>query len=254
MEKSGVEGQPVRLSVLERFPALKEIPKSAFPQHVLIIPDGNRRFARSLSEESIFGHRKGVEVLQSILRDLRELPIQTVTVWGFSADNWQRSEEELGALMGLFEQAIKANLPELMQYNTRFVHLGRKDRLPESLQEAIRKAELETTENMGQTLCLAIDFGGMDQEIRMMEKLRMMKEDQPLTREIVEGLRDGDGTIPSADLIIRTSGEMRTSDIGWLNGANTELYFTRKFFPDMTTKDIVDALVDFSRRHRRLGA
>lgn len=253
MPKGGSERQPATLSVWERFPALKEIPESAFPQHVLIIPDGNRRFARNLNEDSIFGHRKGVEVLQTILRDLRELPIQTVTVWGFSADNWKRPQEEVEGLMFLFEQALKENLPEFMQYHTRFVHLGRNDRLTPSLQETIRNAELETAENKGQTLCLAIGFGGEDQTIRMVEKARLIPFDQPITKEVVERLRDGDGTITPADLIIRTSGEMRISDIGWLNGANTELYSSKKLFPEMTTEDIIDALVDFSKRQRRLG-
>ncbi|HSW98043.1 MAG TPA: undecaprenyl diphosphate synthase family protein, partial [Candidatus Saccharimonadales bacterium] len=105
-----------------------------------------------------------------------------------------------------------------------------------------------------QIICIAVDFGGEDQELRVMEAARNLPKDTSVTKELLWKLRDAHGLIPPADLLIRTAGEKRTSDIGWVNGAPTELYFIEKFFPDVETQDIVDAIVDFSKRERRLGA
>lgn len=248
------EGISPPISIWERYPSLKEIPEDGFPKHVLIIPDGNRRSASKLQRASIFGHKQGIMVLQEILRDLRELPIEIVTIWGFSADNWKREQKEVRSLMVLMDQAIKRNLSALGENGVRFVHLGRKDRISPNLRETIERAERKTAQNSKQTLCLAIDFGGMDQEVRMMEAARRLSPDTQITPELVEALRDGQGIIPPADLLIRTSVEGRTSDIGWLNGANTELYFIEDYFPEIGIGHIVEALVDFSKRQRRMGA
>lgn len=245
---------PRSLSIWERFPQLKEIPQGGFPNHVLIIPDGNRRFAKASLQNVLFGHRQGMKVVTNILRDLRELPIPFVTLWAFSADNWKRPHGEVNGLMMLLEEGVKTHVDELMKNNARVIHLGRKDRIPESLRIAIEDAESKTAENSGQTVCLAIDFGGRDQERRMLEAARRIPSDVPLTDELTDGLRDGHGLIPPADLLVRTF-ERRTSDIGWLNGAQTELYFIDgKLFPEISTDDIVDAICYFSTRQRRLGA
>lgn len=242
------------LTTWERFPQLKEIPQGGFPNHVLIIPDGNRRFAKASLQNVLFGHRQGMTVVTDILRDLRALPINFVTLWAFSADNWKRPQEEVYGLMMLLERGVKTHVDELMKNNARVIHLGRKDRIPESLRITIEDAESKTAKNSGQTVCLAIDFGGKDQERRMLEAARRIPPGVSLTDELIEQLRDGKGLIPPADLLVRPS-ERRTSDIGWLNGAQTELYFIdKKFFPEISTDDIVDAICYFSTRQRRLGA
>lgn len=242
------------LTIWERFPQLKEIPQGGFPNHVLIIPDGNRRFAKASLQNVLFGHRQGMEVVTNILRDLRELPIPFVTLWAFSADNWKRPQGEVNGLMMLLEEGVKTHVDELMKNNARVIHLGRKDRIPESLRITIEDAESKTAKNSGQTVCLAIDFGGKDQERRMLEAGRALPPNIPTTDELVEILRDGGGLIPPADLLVRPS-ERRTSDIGWLNGAQTELYFIDdKLFPEISTADIVNAICYFSKRQRRLGA
>ncbi|MDP3726745.1 MAG: polyprenyl diphosphate synthase [bacterium] len=242
------------LTIREKFPQLKEIPQGGFPNHVLIIPDGNRRFAKASLQNVLFGHQQGMEVVTEILRDLRDLPIPFVTLWAFSADNWKRPQEEVGGLMLLLERGLKARTAELMENNVRVIHLGRKDRITEGLLTAIQDTETRTANNTGQSLCLAIDFGGEDQELRMFKAAKMIPPDVPRTYELIHQLRDGGGLIPPADLLVRTS-ERRTSDIGWLNGARTELYFIAdKFFPEITTADIIDAICYFSTRQRRLGA
>lgn len=238
--------------VWEKFPKLKGIPQEKFPNHVLIIPDGNGRWAKRINSVPIIGHRQGFKVLKEILKNLQQLPINTVTIWGFAADNWKRSEKEVSELMKLFEKSLQEIIPDLIKNKSKFIHLGRKDRIPLSLKRVLEKAERTTRNNRGKILCLAIDFGGEDQELRIMQTIQKLSKTTNITSELVRKLRDGQGEIPSADLIIRTSGENRTSDIGWL-GANSEFYSISKLLPDASMKDFVDALADYSRRERRFG-
>ena len=212
-------------SIFERFPQLKEIPEEKFPKHIFIIPDGNGRWAKQHHSFVNIGHKKGGDVVEKILEDLSEIQaITAVTVWGFAVDNWKRSEKEISGLMVLFTHMLQKTLGKIKKRNGRFIHLGRKDRLPKSVIDIFQKAEEETKTNTGQIVCVAIDFGGEDQNIRMVENARKLTEKIPTTPELLWELRDGQGLIQSADLLIRTSGEKRTSDIGWLNGSSTELY------------------------------
>lgn len=256
----GVEAKGARHSetIIDRFPELKKIDENHWPKHIFIIPDGNGRWAKKVIQAQAvpyFGHRKGAEVILNVLRDLRELSeIRFVTLWGFSADNWSRSPDEVNALMSLFKHLVKTNLEELNTNNVRFIHLGRKDRIPPDLREVLKFTEKETKENKGQTLSLAIDFGGEDQTLRMLNKVnKVFPGRDDLSEEEAESLRDGDGKVPSADLIIRTSGEQRLSDPGWISGRGSEIFLTSKLLPEIDTGDIVEAIVDFAGRDRRWG-
>ena len=242
----------LKTSVFEQFPKLKGIPSERFPHHVLIIPDGNGRWAKKMNSIPIIGHRQGFKVLKKVLRNLQELPIDIVTIWGFAADNWKRPEKEIEELMRLFEEGLRDIVPDLIKNKSKFIHLGRKDRIPLSLQNTIKKAEKVSRNNKGKILCLAIDFGGGDQELRIMQAIQKLPKNTNITPELVQELRDGQGEIPPADLIIRTSGENRTSDIGWL-GANAEFYSIPKLLPDAKMEDFAKAIIDYSKRERRFG-
>lgn len=237
--------------IFGKFPQLRKIPKEKFPNHVFIIPDGNGRWAQKMNKLPIFGHSQGMKIIKEVLDALKDLPVKVTSVWGFAANNWKRQEKEVESLMRLFESAIKENLPELIKNNTRFIHLGRKDRIPFSLKKMIKKAEDETKYNTKRIFCLAIDFGGEDQELRIMKKIQRLPNIN-ITSEVVEELRDGKGLIPPADLIIRTSGEQRTSDLGWIE-RNAEFYSISKLLPESTVKDFVGAIIDYSKRERRFG-
>lgn len=240
--------------IFDRFPSLKEIPVENFPKHVFIIPDGNGRWSKKHNVFITEGHRKGFKIAEEIIRDLSEiLAINTVTLWGFSSDNWKRKEKEISGLMSIFQLVVRKILKEFSKDNRRFIHIGRKDRLPKKLMELIQKAERETEKNSGQILCLALDYSGEDQAIRIIEKARLLSPNENISQETLWKLRDSNGVVKSADLLFRTSGEKRTSDVGWLNGISTELYFTEKYFPDIKTDDIVKAIIDFSKRERRFG-
>lgn len=242
-----------RSNIWERFPKLQKIPKEKFPKHILIIPDGNGRWAQRIHRFPIVGHTKGYLVLREILENLQELPINIVTIWGFASDNWKRSKQEVENLMRLFREALENRLNQLLKNNTRFIHLGRKDRIPYYLRQTIDKVEKETLTNNGRILCLAIDFGGEDQELRVIQEIQKLPKNTNITFDLIKKLRDGHGEIPSADLIIRTSGEQRISDIGWL-GRNSEFYSIQKLLPDVQIEDFVEAIVDYTKRERRFGA
>lgn len=243
----------MKKSIFEKFPRLKEIPEEKFPNHVLIIPDGNGRWAQKMNKLPIFGHSQGMKIVKEVLNNLKDLPIGIITVWGFSTNNWKRQKNEVDSLMKLFESAIKDNLPELIKNNTRFIHLGRKDKIPLSLIKRIEEAEKKTRQNTKRIFCLAVDFAGEDQELRILKEVRKLPKSTEITLKVVEQLRDGKGLITPADLIIRTSGEQRTSDLGWLE-RNAEFYSIPKLLPDTQTEDFVKAIIDYSKRERRFGS
>lgn len=242
----------MKKSTLDKFPLLKEIPEEKFPNHVLIIPDGNARFAKLIHNVPLIGHRKGAQVLKTVLRTLQDLPIRIVTIWGFATDNWKRSKQEVEGLMVIFKEALDEVLPELLQNKSRFIHLGRKDRIPQYLKKAIEQVEDLTKTNNNKILCIAIDFGGEDQTFRIMQAVRNLPKDSEINLDVLRKLRDGHGEIPPADLIIRTSGEQRTSDIGWL-AQNSEFYSIKKLLPQTRIEDFVKAIIDYSKRQRRFG-
>lgn len=238
-------------TVWEKFPQLKKISQEKFPTHLLLIPDGNGRWAQLFHKNIAEGHKAGAKVIGNIYEDLWQLPIKYITIWGFSADNWTRTREEAEGIMGVIDGTLKGLLPKAIERNSRIVHIGRKDRIPQYLQETFRNAEELTKNNIGTVLSLAVDYAGQDQQVRMMQ--RMVKDKvTKITPEVLIAYRDGNGEVPPADLIIRTSGEKRTSDLGWLS-ANSELAFIDKLLPNIGSKDIVEAIIDYTKRDRRFG-
>lgn len=284
---TAAEGTPAPKTIYERFPYLKLIVDRAegraaipsnypdymqvvpkFPNHVAIIMDGNRRWAdRALGPdtEAIKGHQRGMENMIEILRDLRQLPIDYVTPYAFSPDNWKRDQQEVDALMGLMTAAIPEVAREIHANNGRLIHLGRKDRIPAELRRVLGEAEAATEKNTGQTVCLAIDYGSEDQEVRVLQKALAMTVAEELPPGIaddeaeIEGLRKGlldtklnDRTdIPPIDLIFRTGGERRVS--GLPNADYAEICIIEVPLPDATIADFVMGLVNYSTRNRRFG-
>lgn len=247
-------------SIFDRYPELGKIPENGWPQNVFIIPDGNGRWAQAKKLAVQAGHEKGSEVIVQAFRDFSELSehIPFVGAWGLSMDNLRRPQKEVDYLMDLFYRTIRKLQPDLTKRGDKFIHIGRKDILDKYpiVGEAIEEVEEETRGNTGQTIYIAIGFSGEDQEFRMMHGFadRIRRTPQvPISPYFLRSFRDGKGLIPPADLIIRTSGEQRLSDLGWLAGKGTELYFSKKLFPSCSTGDFVKALVDFSKRQRRLG-
>lgn len=249
------------VGIYERFPELSEIPREHFPRHILIIPDGNRRHARARNEDVLMGHVRGMQKVIDIMRDLEELPIGVVTFWAFSADNWDgRPQEERSGLMAILKAGISAHIDELDQKGVRFVQIGRKDRIrqhyPELLQ-TVSDAEEQTAGNTKSIVCLAIDYGGTDEQIRAAKAVAMdaakgLLEVDEIDEAYLASKMDGHGLIPAADVIIRTSVH-RTSDVGRLNGKSTYVHFVDKLFPDITTEDMVKGILGYAAEEQRHG-
>jgi len=232
------------------------LPKDAvIPNHIAIIPDGNRRWARAWGLHTFQGHKKGFDMALELCRTARSWGIHTVTLWGFSTENWDRTAEEIGYLMKLYAKFVDNYLKEAKEDNVKFVHLGRKDRLPKFLLAKLAKAEEETKDNKKYIMNLAIDYGGHDDIVRAVKK--MITDKVPTGKvndKLFESYLDTRGQpYPYVDLMIRTSGEQRTSGLLLWQSSYTEYYFENDHFPDFTPEKLKEAVLDFSRRRRRFG-
>jgi len=223
------------------------------PKHIAIIPDGNRRWARRKGLSLLKGVAKsaGFENIKGLLDSAQDLGVKHITFWGFSTENWRRSEKERKFIFDLVSKVSD----ELRQYakknGVRFRHIGRKDRLPEKLLLALDDFEKETVGNDRLFLQFCLDYGGRDDVVRGIQRMvqegrKDMDEDEFLK------LLDTRG-IPDPDLIIRTGGEKRLSGFLLYQAAYAELYFTDMLFPDFGPDELKAAVEDFSKRKRTFG-
>jgi undecaprenyl diphosphate synthase len=225
------------------------------PHHVAIIPDGNRRWAKEHGLPSLEGHRRGFDVAIKIGRKLRSMGVHTMTMWAFSTENWNRSKEEVSYLMKMYENFIEKNLREAMKEKIKIFHLGRKDRISKKLLERIRNSEEKTKDFNNYILNIALDYGGRDEIVRAIKRISDSGFRIPdLTEEnFPQFLDNANQPYLNPDLIIRTSGEQRTSGLMIWQAAYAEYIFLKKHFPDVTDKDIEDSIGEYSARQRRFG-
>ncbi len=217
--------------------------------HLGIIPDGNRRWAKQHALKPWEGHQTALDNSQAILDWCRtDHRIGWVTMWGFSTENWDRDPREVSALMRLFVKYLTNQQSSLHEHKTRFLHSGRRDRLPAELSQLIARTEAETKDYTDFTFNLAIDYGGQDEIIRAISRLKS----RPATPSNLRQCFD-QPSLPDFDLIIRTSGEYRTSGFFIWQSAYAEWYFEPKLFPDLTPSDLDRAVSDYAQRHRRFG-
>lgn len=225
------------------------------PNHVAIIPDGNRRWAKEHGLPSFEGHKKGFEVGVKIGRKLRSLGVHTMTMWAFSTENWNRSKEEVSYLMKMYETFIEKNLKQALKEKIRIIHLGRKDRISKKLLEKIQESEEKTKNFKNYILNIALDYGGQDEVIRAIHKAS--KQNVNFNNSTIEQFNNYLDTTsqpyPNPDLIIRTSGEQRTSGLMIWQAAYAEYIFLKKHFPDVNDNDIEESIEEYSRRQRRFG-
>jgi undecaprenyl diphosphate synthase len=246
------------------------LPKgTVVPDHVAIIPDGNRRWARARGWHTFKGHKQGFDRVPELVRVGREMGIHTMTLWAFSTENWNRTKEEIGYLMKMYEEMVEKNLREAHKYEARIIHLGRKDRIPASLLKKVVKAEGETRGYKKHVLNIALDYGGHDEIIRAVGRIisesRIQNPEFRIDQEVgkyrgeyaiykfAEYLDTREQPYPYVDLVIRTSGEQRTSGLLSWQTAYAEYYFLAEHFPDFTKEKLEEAVMEFSRRRRRFG-
>lgn len=223
------------------------------PQHVAIIMDGNRRWAEMRGLPRLEGHRAGVKAARQVIEGLQEHGIKYVTLYSFSTENWKRPMKEVSGLMRLLEQSIKQETRELHERNMRLVHLGRLEGLSPKLRRTLEKAMELTRHNTAMTVGVAFNYGGRGE---IVDAVRRLVSDGVSPQEIDERLfsrylyTDG---LPEVDLVIRTGGEIRTSNFLIWQAAYAEYYFTPVLWPDFDDKDLEKALLAYRQRQRRFG-
>lgn len=223
------------------------------PNHVAIIPDGNRRWAKERGMEGFRGHEKAgeVESLTDLFDEARKLGVKYITFWGFSTDNWKREKEENDKLFDVLLKGVESFLEYAKENKVRFRHFGRKDRFSKELVEALEKLENETEKYSDYNVNLCLDYGGRDEILRAVNKLLKAKAKNVSEVQFANVL-DTQG-VPEPDLIIRTSGEKRLSGFMPYQGVHAELIFVQKHFPDFKPEDVRECVEEFSRRKRRFG-
>jgi undecaprenyl diphosphate synthase len=226
--------------------------------HIAMIMDGNRRWAKRRSLPAEAGHWEGVEALRRCVRYCSRLGLPYLTVYAFSTENWRRSTSEVSLLMRLIEHTLKAQLEEFAREHVRIRFLGRRDRIPESLQAICHHAETSTAHHDGITLQIALDYGGRDEVLQAIQRLipdiqagRVTCEDFETAETFARHLTTF-GT-PDPDLLIRTSGENRLSNFLLWQTAYTELFFTERLWPEMSAETVREAILEFLARQRRYG-
>lgn len=238
---------------------LEEIKRGEIPEHVAIIMDGNRRFAREMMMEKIEGHRKGRDKLEDVLNWCLELGIKILTVYAFSTENLQREEEEVKYLFEMFTEAFRkaADDERVHKHRVRIRAIGKLELLPASLVEAIKYAEERTKDYSDYYLNIAIAYGGRAEIVDAVKKIAMKVKEGTLRVEdidentIRENLYTPD--IPDPDLILRTSGEERISNFLLWQCAYSELYFVDIYWPAFRKIDFLRAIRAYQMRKRRFG-
>ena len=235
---------------LDTFP-----PGTKIPDHIAIILDGNRRWARAKGLEPWEGHKAGYQAVRKLAKAARNWGVHTFTIWAFSSENWDRPKEEIEKIFELLKSGLNEFGKEAHKEKIRLVHLGRKDRFPKELTALIIKLEQETKDYDKNILNLALDYGGRDEITRTIKKIVADKIPvEKIDEKLISSYLDTAGQpYPYPDLLIRTSGEQRTSGLLPWQMAYTEFYFEPEHLPDFTPEKLREAILDYSRRRRRFG-
>ena len=225
--------------------------ESKIPKHVGVIMDGNGRWAKSRGLTRTDGHREGLKKAKVIVKAAEDLGIKYLSLFVFSTENWKRTTEEVGFLMGLIKQHLKAELDFYRINGVRVLYSGDAEGLPLDIVKEIREIEAETASLDRMTVNLAINYGGRDEIVRAAR--RLAKNGLMPSEEAFQGAMDHP-ELPYPDLIIRTSGEKRMSNFLIWESAYSELWFSDKYWPDFGSEDLAQAVDAYARCERRFGA
>lgn len=227
------------------------------PEHVALILDGNGRWAKKRGLPRTMGHKEGCATVEKIVEIAARMGIRYLTVYGFSTENWKRSEQEVGALMQLFRYYMVRLLKIASANNVRVRMIGDRTRFDRDIVEGINRLEVQTKDNTGLTFVIAVNYGGRDEIRRAAAKLakdcvegRVMPEQ---IDEAVFGSYLDTAGIPDPDLLIRTSGELRLSNYLLWQLAYTEIVVTDCLWPDFCQEELEKAIVQYNKRNRRFG-
>lgn len=221
--------------------------------HIGFIPDGNRRWARARNLPTLEGHRRGFAALEKVAKRIRARKIHTFTVWAFSTENWNREKAEVEYLMKLYERWLKVNTKVAIKDKVRIQYIGRRDRIPSGLLKAVDDAEEKTKQFTDYTLGFAVDYGGRDEIVRAARRIIDSGKTIESESDFSAFLDTGKFKYPNPDMVIRTSGEKRTSGFMTWEAAYAEWFFHDKFLPDFTVADLDKCIEEYGHRQRRFG-
>ena len=226
-------------------------------KHIAIIMDGNRRWAKQNNLETSQGHKKGAEVLETVAKYCNKIGLKYLTVYAFSTENWKRTKDEVGAIMKLLELYLDRFLKTADLENIKLRILGDKEGVPENIRKKMLKMEEKTKDNTGLNFNIAFNYGGRAEIVRATREIsQLVLEGKVKIDEIDEDMISSNLYTygqDNPDLVIRTSGECRTSNFLPWQTTYSEFLFLEKYWPDFTTDDIDKAIEEYSNRHIRKG-
>ena len=219
-------------------------------EHLGIIADGNRRWAKAQGLPTIEGHKKGLETIRALVGAASKAGVKYLTFYVFSTENWGRSTDEVSYIMKLAETRILKYAKELAENNIRMLILGSKNKISPKLMSTIEEAERVTENCTGTTVCFCFNYGG-EQEIADAANIAKDVDDEITPETIRKHLYHPE--VPNVDMVVRTSGEERISGFMLWRAAYAEFYFIKKYFPEMQADDIKEILKEYENRNRRFG-
>lgn len=236
---------------------ISETVRNSKLEHIAIIMDGNRRWAKEKHLPSAMGHQKGVQSLKTVLKACHSFGVKYLTVYAFSTENWNRPKEEVSFLMGLLANTIKNELKELDENGVRIRFIGKISELNTELKTILYDAEEKTKNNNGVRLQIAFNYGSRAEITNAVKEIAKdisegkIKAEDISEKTIQEKLFTKD--IPDPDLLIRTGGEQRLSNYLLWQSAYSEIYVTNEYWPDFDRESLADAITEYSERTRRFG-
>jgi undecaprenyl diphosphate synthase len=227
--------------------------QSTIPKHIGFIVDGNRRWAKQHGIPTYEGHLAGYNTLREIGLEALAMGVEYMSAYVFSTENWSRSEDEVGKLMGLILRILKSDLPIFHEKNIKIRVLGSRDRLEPKIIKAIESAEAKTANNTGGVLALCLNYGGQQEIVDAVKKIVQsgVNADDIDKDTIEQNLYAPE--VPPVDILVRTSGEKRISNFMLWRIAYSEMHFIDKMWPEMTKKDLKDIIKEYKKRFRRFG-
>ena len=226
-------------------------------EHLAIIMDGNGRWAARRGLPRSMGHRKGAEVVKEITRAAGELGIKYLTLYAFSTENWNRSEDEVKTLMGLLRDYLQSDLKEVQENNVRIRFIGEREMLDADIVRKMAEIEADTLRNTGMTLCIALSYGSRQEIVNAVKKTAALVKEGDISLNDVDVKLFSDmlytKDMPDPDLVIRTSGEQRISNYLLWQCAYSEFYFCDTLWPDFDEREFDKALIAYQHRERRFG-
>jgi len=231
----------------------KEQPFKRVPQHIAIIMDGNGRWAKARLLPRMAGHRAGADSLRTIVRACADFGVKYLTVYAFSTENWKRPADEVNGLMNIFMDYLDKETPELLKEGVQLRHIGSKKELSPALQAKLQSCIETLKGNERLIFTLAINYGGRSEIAHAVQEIvaQGIPADAITEKTISDHLYTAG--IPDPDLVIRTSGELRTSNFLIWQSAYAEWYFTKTYWPDFNKESLREAILDYANRSRRFG-